>query len=101
MGQLEAWASLVAQLVKKSSCIEGDLGLIIGFGRSPGGGKGYPLQYSGLEKSMDCIVVLEKTLESLWTARRSTQSILKETSPEYSLERLMLKLKLQYFGYLT
>ena len=35
-----------------------------------------------------------------WTARRSKQSILKETSPEYSLEGLMLKLKLQYFGYL-
>ena len=35
-----------------------------------------------------------------WTAKRSTQSILKETSPEYSLEGLMLKLKLQYFGYL-
>ena len=35
-----------------------------------------------------------------WTARRSTQSILKEISPEYSLEGLMLKLKLQYFGYL-
>ena len=34
------------------------------------------------------------------TARRSNQSILKEISPEYSLERLMLKLKLQYFGYL-
>ena len=34
-----------------------------------------------------------------WTARRSNQSILKEISPEYSLERLMLKLKLQYFGY--
>ena len=36
----------------------------------------------------------------LWTARRSSQSILKEISPEYSLERLMLKLKVQYFGYL-
>ena len=36
-----------------------------------------------------------------WTARRSNQSILKEISPEYSLERLMLKLKLQYFGHLT
>ena len=36
----------------------------------------------------------------LWTARRSNQSILKEISPEYSLEGLMLKLKLQYFGYL-
>ena len=36
-----------------------------------------------------------------WTARRSSQSILKEISPEYSLEGLMLKLKLQYFGHLT
>ena len=36
-----------------------------------------------------------------WTARRSNQSILKEVNPEYSLEGLMLKLKLQYFGYLT
>ena len=35
-----------------------------------------------------------------WTARRSNQSILKESSPECSLERLMLKLKLQYFGHL-
>ena len=35
-----------------------------------------------------------------WTARRSNKSILKEISPEYSLEGLMLKLKLQYFGYL-
>ena len=35
-----------------------------------------------------------------WTARRSNQSILKEISPENSLERLMLKLKLQYFGYM-
>ena len=45
-------------------------------------------------------VVLEKTFESPWTARRSNQSILKEVSPEYSLEGLMLKLKLQYFGHL-
>ena len=36
----------------------------------------------------------------LWTARRSNQSVLKEINPEYSLERLMLKLKLQYFGHL-
>ena len=35
-----------------------------------------------------------------WTARRSNQSIIKEINPEYSLERLMLKLKLQYFGHL-
>ena len=45
-------------------------------------------------------VVLEKTLESPWTARRSNQSILKGNSPEYSLEGLILKLKLQYFGHL-
>ena len=45
-------------------------------------------------------MVLEKTLESPWTARRSNQSILKEISSEYSLEGLMLKLKLQYFGHL-
>ena len=45
-------------------------------------------------------MVLEKTLERVpWTAR-SSQSILKEISPEYSLEGLMLKLKLQYFGHL-
>ena len=41
-----------------------------------------------------------RLLRVLWTARSSNQSILKEISPEYSLEGLMLKLKLQYFGYL-
>ena len=41
-----------------------------------------------------------KLLRVPWTARRSTQSILKEISPEYSLEGLMLQLKLQYFGHL-
>ena len=41
-----------------------------------------------------------RLLRVLWTARRSNQSILKEISPEISLERMMLKLKLQYFGYL-
>ena len=39
-------------------------------------------------------------LRVFWTARRSNQSILKEINPEYSLERLMQKLKLQYFGHL-
>ena len=44
--------------------------------------------------------MLEKTLERVpWTARRSNQSILKETSPGCSLEGMMLKLKLQYFGH--
>ena len=41
-----------------------------------------------------------RLLRVLWTTRKSNLSILKELSPEYSLERLMLKLKLQYFGHL-
>ena len=45
-------------------------------------------------------MVLEKTLESPWTARRSNQSILKKISPGCSLEGMMLKLKLPYFGHL-
>ena len=44
-------------------------------------------------------MVLEKTLESHPDGKEINQSILKETSPEYSLEGLMLKLKLQYFGH--
>ena len=56
-----------------------------------------------LHQSPETMVVfpsLEKTLESPWTARRLKLSILKEINPEYSLEGLMLKLKLQYFGHL-
>ena len=45
-------------------------------------------------------MVLENSLRVPWTARKSSQSILKEISPECSLEGLMLKLKLQYFGHL-
>ena len=45
-------------------------------------------------------MALEKTFESPWIARRSNQSILKEIDPKHSLEGLMLKLKLQYFGHL-
>ena len=45
-------------------------------------------------------MVLEKTLESSWTSRKSNQSVLKEISPDYSLEGLMLKLKFLYFGHL-
>ena len=41
---------------KESACNAGDLGSITGLGRPPGQGKGYPLQYSGLENSIDCIV---------------------------------------------
>ena len=49
-------ASLVAQLIKNPPAMQGDLGSVPGLGRSPGEGKGYPLQYSGLENSMNCIV---------------------------------------------
>ena len=49
-------ASLIAQLVKNPPCNSGDPGSIPGSGRSPGEGKVYPLQYSDLESSMDCIV---------------------------------------------
>ena len=48
--------SLIAQLVKEYSCNVGDLGSVPGLGRSPREGKGNPLQNSGLENSMDCIV---------------------------------------------
>ena len=41
---------------KESACNAGDLGLILGLGRSPGEGNGYPLQYFGLENLMNCIV---------------------------------------------
>ena len=44
---------------------------------------------------------LKRLLRVPWTARGANQSIIKEISPEYSLEGLMLKLKLQYFGHLT
>ena len=46
------------------------------------------------------IVVLEETLESPWTAKRTNQSILKEINPECSLDGQILKLRLQYFGHL-
>ena len=59
MFAIQTRASLVAQLVKNPPAMRetwvGDLGLIPGLGRSPGEGKGYPLQYSGLENSMDHI----------------------------------------------
>ena len=55
LGWEDPWVSLVTQLVKNHlQC--GDLGSILGLGRSLGGGKGYPLQYSGLENYTDCTV---------------------------------------------
>ena len=49
-------ASLCGSAGKESACKVGDLSSILGLGRSPGEGKGYTPQYSGLENSMDCIV---------------------------------------------
>ena len=49
---------------KESACSAGDPSSIPGLGRSPGEGKGYPLQYSGLENSMDCI---DHGIEKSWT----------------------------------
>ena len=51
-----SWGFLGGSDDKESACNAGDLGSIPGLGRSPGEGKGYPLQYSGLENSMDYIV---------------------------------------------
>jgi len=63
-----------------------------------------PLGHQGspqiLNIRVSTTVVLEKILRGPWTTSRSNQSILKETNPEYSLDELMLKLKLQYFGHL-
>ena len=51
---------------KESTCNEGDLGSIPGLGRSPGEGKGYPLQYAGLENSMDYIVHELQRVKNDW-----------------------------------
>ena len=53
-----------------------------------------------LEETLFCVCVYVYILRVPWTARRSKQSLLKEISPEYSLEGLILKLKLLYFGHL-
>ena len=58
------------------------------------------LRKQGAEEFMLLNCCVGEDLRVPWTARRSNQSILKEISPEYSLEGLMLKLKLQYFGHL-
>ena len=101
---------------KASADNAGDPGSIPGSGRSPVEGNGNPLQYSYLENPMDWELDHKKAVQQRidafglwcwrrflripWAARRSNQSILKEISPEYSLEWMMLKLKLQYFGHL-
>ena len=49
---------------KESTCNMGDLGSVPGFGRSPGEGNSYPLQYSGLENSMDCTCIVHGVAKS-------------------------------------
>ena len=65
------------------------------------GGKSWAVKKARSQK-MDAFGLWcwRRLLKVPWTARRSNQSVLKEISPEYSLEGLMLKLKLQYFGHL-
>ena len=75
---------------KESSCNAGDLDSIPGLGRSPGEGKGYPLQYSDLENSMDCIVygvtkILSDTPEQL-------SLVLFQTSQSFTISLHLLKL---------
>ena len=53
---ISSWGFPRDSASKESACNAGDMGSIPELGRSPGEGKGYPLQYSGLENSMDCIV---------------------------------------------
>ena len=62
---------------KESACNEGDLGSIPELGRSPGEGKGYPLQYSGLENSMDCTVPgIAKILVIFYTQDTDTKKFM-------------------------
>ena len=58
---------------KESPCKAGDLGSIPGLGRSPGEGRGYPLQYSGLENSMDCILTLLPSSPAILLPVRSSR----------------------------
>ena len=61
---------------KESACNAGDLGLIPGLGRSPGEGKGYPFQCSGLENSMDYIVHGVAELDTTERLSRTTREVL-------------------------
>ena len=72
------WASPCGSAGKESSCNVGDLGSIPGLGRSPGEGKGYPLQYSGLETSIDCIVhVVAESDKTEWLSLLKPSLLLK------------------------
>ena len=83
---------------KESACNAGDLGLIPGLGRSPGEGKGYPLQYSGLENSMGCIVHVVTESDTTgwlwlsltlftWTLSHRLKAQFYEVAPHFRLTR--------------
>ena len=69
---------------KESTCNAGDMGSIPGLGSSPGEGKGYPLQYSGLENSMDCIYSPWGCKELDTTVRLSLSKQIERTPPRLS-----------------
>ena len=87
------WGSLMAQLVKNPLAIMGDLHSIPGLGRSPGEGKGYPLQYSGLENSMDCIV---HGLAESDTTERLSLSLVSIYIPQHNFEMFVFLCTIPY-----
>ena len=82
-----SWVFLVVQLVKNPLAMQVDPSLILGLGRSPAKGQGYPLQYSGLENSMDCIVhgVAESD-----TIERLSPFIFLSSHPAYDLSHFII-----------
>ena len=81
---------------KESACNAGDLGLVPGLGRSPGGGKCYPLQYSGLENSMDCTVHgVTKSQKQLCDLYFHSLSLVNNHCSRFSLDKMLLEFKLK------
>ena len=85
------WGFPCGSAGKESACNVGDLGSIPGLGRSPGEGKGYPLQYSGLENSMDCY--------SLWGCKESDMTEHLSLSLFYAVVLGISTDKLQSFSF--
>ena len=78
---------------KESTCNVGDLGSIPGLGRSPGKGKDYPLQYSGLENSMDyrrSVQKISSQLRSSWWCDHSTRADILECEVKWALESITM-----------
>ena len=73
---------------------------VVGFAVVIYGCESWTTKKAESEELMLLSCAVGEDLSVLWTAKRSNQSVLKEISPQYSLEGLMLKLKLQYFGHL-